>query len=117
MFLANGKVAQSGIWEDGALVQSKFIDVAAFTRIPNLSNSASNLAQLRKTEEQAKLKQAELEAQRKATELALAEAEEAKRKQAELEAEAEARAQAKAAAEGKLAALGLTTDDLRALGL
>jgi antitoxin component of MazEF toxin-antitoxin module len=32
-------------------------------------------------------------------------------------AEAEAKAQAKAVAEGKLAALGLTTDDLRALGL
>ena len=32
-------------------------------------------------------------------------------------AEAEAKAQTKAAAEGKLAALGLTTDDLRALGL
>jgi len=32
-------------------------------------------------------------------------------------AAAEAKAQAKAAAEGKLAALGLTTDDLRALGL
>ena len=31
--------------------------------------------------------------------------------------EAEAKAKAKAAAEGKLAALGLTTDDLRALGL
>jgi hypothetical protein len=30
---------------------------------------------------------------------------------------AEAKAQAKAAAESKLAALGLTTDDLRALGL
>ena len=33
------------------------------------------------------------------------------------EAEAEAKAQAKVAAEGKLAALGLTTDDLQALGL
>jgi hypothetical protein len=33
------------------------------------------------------------------------------------EVEAEAKAQAKATAEGKLAALGLTTDDLRALGL
>jgi hypothetical protein len=33
------------------------------------------------------------------------------------QAEADARAQAKATAEGKLAALGLTTDDLRALGL
>ena len=33
------------------------------------------------------------------------------------QAKAEAKAQAKAAAEGKLAALGLTTDDLRALGL
>jgi hypothetical protein len=33
------------------------------------------------------------------------------------QAEAEAKAQAKAAAENKLAALGLTTDDLRALGL
>ena len=33
------------------------------------------------------------------------------------DAEAEAKAQAKIAAEGKLAALGLTTDDLRALGL
>ena len=32
-------------------------------------------------------------------------------------AEAEAKATAKSAAEGKLAALGLTTDDLRALGL
>lgn len=32
-------------------------------------------------------------------------------------AEAELKAKAKAAAEGKLAALGLTTDDLRALGL
>ena len=31
--------------------------------------------------------------------------------------EAEAKEQAKTAAEGKLAALGLTTDDLRALGL
>jgi hypothetical protein len=40
--------------------------------------------------------------------------------QAELvakEAEEAAKAQAKAAAEGKLAALGLTTDDLKALGL
>ncbi len=39
---------------------------------------------------------------------------------AEAEAKAaqlEAKAQAKANAEGKLAALGLTTDDLRALGL
>ena len=36
--------------------------------------------------------------------------------QAELAA-AQAKATAKAAAEGKLAALGLTTDDLRALGL
>ena len=42
----------------------------------------------------------------------LAEAETETRK-----AEAEAKAQAKATAEGKLAALGLTTDDLRALGL
>jgi hypothetical protein len=33
------------------------------------------------------------------------------------QAEVQAKAQAKAAAEGKLAALGLTTDDLRALGL
>lgn len=34
-----------------------------------------------------------------------------------LQVEAEAEAQAKAIVEGKLAALGLTTDDLRALGL
>jgi DNA-binding protein YbaB len=33
------------------------------------------------------------------------------------QAESEAKAQAKATAEGKLAALGLTIDDLRALGL
>ena len=33
------------------------------------------------------------------------------------EKELQAKAQAKATAEGKLAALGLTTDDLRALGL
>jgi hypothetical protein len=37
--------------------------------------------------------------------------------QAARKAEAEAKAQAKATAESKLAALGLTTDDLRALGL
>jgi hypothetical protein len=37
--------------------------------------------------------------------------------QAAQQAEAEAKATAKAAAESKLAALGLTTDDLRALGL
>ncbi len=111
-FLANGKVDQSGIWKDGVLVQSKFIDVATFTRIPTLSNSASNLAQLRKTEEQAKLKQAELEAQRKATELALAEAEEAKRKQAELEAQllaaqqqAQVKPTARIAPQGKRVAL------------
>ena len=36
---------------------------------------------------------------------------------ADADAEDQAKAQAKAAAEGKLAALGLTTDDLRALGL
>lgn len=34
-----------------------------------------------------------------------------------IKAEAEAKEQAKTTAEGKLAALGLTTDDLRALGL
>jgi len=34
-----------------------------------------------------------------------------------IQTKAEAKATAKAAAEGKLAALGLTTDDLRALGL
>ena len=50
-FLANGKVDQPGIWKDGVLVQSKFIDVATFTRVPNLSNSASNQAQRRKTED------------------------------------------------------------------
>ena len=33
-FLANGKVDQSGIWKDGNLVQSKFIDVATFERTP-----------------------------------------------------------------------------------
>jgi hypothetical protein len=37
--------------------------------------------------------------------------------QAEIEAETQAKIDAKATAEGKLAALGLTTDDLRALGL
>jgi len=37
--------------------------------------------------------------------------------QSEIAAEVEAKAQAKSTAEGKLAALGLTTDDLRALGL
>jgi hypothetical protein len=49
-------------------------------------------------------------AEKKAREEALAEA-------VAKQAEAEARAQAKATAEGKLAALGLTSDDLRALGL
>ncbi len=92
-YLANGKVDQSGIWKDGVLVQSKFIDVATFTRIPTLSNSASNLAQLRKTEEQAKQKQAELEAQRKATELALAQATKAAQEQVKLEAQLAAQQQ------------------------
>ena len=50
-------------------------------------NSVANIEQPRKTEEEPKQNKAELEAQRKATELALAEAEEAKRKQAELEAQ------------------------------
>ncbi len=93
-YLANGKVDKSGIWKDDKLVQSKFIDVATFTRIPTLSNSASNLAQLRKTEEQAKQKQAELEAQRKATELALAQATKAAQEQVKLEAQLAAQQQA-----------------------
>ncbi len=38
-------------------------------------------------------------------------------KLAAMQAEAEVKATQKATAEGKLAALGLTTDDLRALGL
>lgn len=41
----------------------------------------------------------------------------AKADRAKEEAEAETKAQAKATAEGKLAALGLTTNDLKALGL
>lgn len=40
-----------------------------------------------------------------------------KAEQAAKQTEAELKAQAKAAAEGKLTALGLTIDDLRALGL
>ncbi len=110
-FLANGKVDRSGIWKDGVLVQSKFIDVATFTRIPTLSNSASNLAQLRKTEEQAKQKQAELEAQRKATELALAQATKAAQEQVKLEAQLAAQQQiqikpaAQIAPQGKRVAL------------
>ena len=35
-YLANGNVDKSGIWKDDVLVQSKFIDVATFTRIPNV---------------------------------------------------------------------------------
>ncbi|MDA8533782.1 caspase family protein [Burkholderiaceae bacterium] len=110
-FRANGGVNQSGIWEDGVLVQPKFIDVATFTRIPTLSNSASNLAQLRKTEEQAKQKQAELEAQRKATELALAQATKAAQEQVKLEAQLAAQQQiqikpaAQIAPQGKRVAL------------
>ena len=98
-FLANGKVDLSGIWKDGVLVQSKFIDVATFTRIPNLSNSASNLAQLRKTEEQAKQKQAELDQLR-------AQAEQAKRKQAELEAQLAAQQQTRVKPAAQIAPQG-----------
>ncbi len=105
-FLANGKVDQSGIWKDGVLVQSKFIDVATFTRIPTLSNSASNLAQLRKTEEQAKQKQAELEAQRKATELALAQATRAAQEQVKLEAQLAAQQQAQVKPTAQIAPQG-----------
>ena len=110
-YLANGNVDKSGIWKDGVLVQSKFIDVATFTRIPTLSNSASNLAQLRKTEEQAKQKQAELEAQRKATEVALARAKKAAQEQVKLEAQLAAQQQtqikpaAQIAPQGKRVAL------------
>jgi predicted RNA-binding protein Jag len=50
-------------------------------------------------------------------EIDLAQIEAEKKAQLAKIAEAEAKAQAKAAAESKLAALGLTTDDLRALGL
>ena len=39
------------------------------------------------------------------------------KEKAEAEAKAQAKAQAKATAESKLAALGLTTNDLKALGL
>jgi hypothetical protein len=107
----SGAVEKSGIWKDGNLVQSKFVDVATFTRIPNLSNSASNLAQLRKTEEQAKQKQAELEAQRIATELALAQATKAAQEQVKLEAQLAAQQQlqikpaAQIAPQGKRVAL------------
>ena len=66
-FLANGNVDKSGIWKDDVLVQSKFIDVATFTRIPNLSNSASNLAQATQAaQEQVKL-EAQLAAAQKPT--------------------------------------------------
>jgi len=63
MFRENGEIYLSGIWKDRSLVQSKFIDVASFTRIPNLPNIVSNLVQRKKTEEEVKKKQAELEAQ------------------------------------------------------
>ena len=105
-FLANGKVEESGIWKDNRLVQSKFIDVATFTRIPTLSNSASNLAKLRKTEEQAKQKQAELEAQRKATELALAQATKAAQEQVKLEAQLAAQQQAQVKPAAQIAPQG-----------
>jgi hypothetical protein len=55
-FQANGKVLRSGIWLEGWLIESKLIDVAIFTRISNLSNVVSNLAQLSKTEKKAKQK-------------------------------------------------------------
>ena len=83
-YLANGNVDKSGIWKENELVQSKFIDVATFTRIPNLSNSASNQAQGRKPEAQAKQDQAENEALATAFNSALAKA---VRKQKELEAQ------------------------------
>ena len=83
-YLANGNVANSGIWKENELIQSKFIDVATFTRIPNLSNSASNQAQGRKPEAQAKQDQAENEALATAFNSALAKA---VRKQKELEAQ------------------------------
>ena len=38
-YLANGKIEESGLWKDGVLVKSKFVDVAVFTNIPKLSNS------------------------------------------------------------------------------
>ena len=47
----------------------------------------------------------------------LADAEIYNQQKLEREAEAEAKAQAKAAAQAKLAALGLTVEDLQALGL
>ena len=105
-YLANGNVDKSGIWKENELIQSKFIDVATFTRIPNLSNSASNLAQLRKTEEQAKQKQAELEAQRKATELALAQATKAAKEQVKLEAQLAAQQQAQVKPAAQIAPQG-----------
>jgi hypothetical protein len=54
---------------------------------------------------------------REATKVEKDEAKERQEIVAAREADEAAKAQAKAAAEGKLAALGLTTDDLRALGL
>ena len=55
--------------------------------------------------------------ERDLTEEEIAQAAIDKAEEIQLKAKAEAKAAAKAAAEAKLAALGLTTDDLRALGL
>lgn len=92
-FLANGAVDKSGIWENHVLFQSKFIDIATFTRISTEANAFATATQVSRTEDQAK--RAELEAQRKATELALAEARQAKREKAELEAQLAAVQQAR----------------------
>ena len=52
LFRADGTVNKSGIWKDDVLVQSKFIDVATFTRIPSVSDSVLNAVQSRDVEQQ-----------------------------------------------------------------
>ena len=92
-YLANGSISQSGVWSDGKLVKSQYVDPNSFTRIAK-DNSGPSAVEAQRQENERKAAQLvedrkRLEEDKRQTELARlrAEAEEAKRRQAQAEAQ------------------------------
>lgn len=59
-YLANGSISQTGIWSDGTLVTSQYVDPNSFTRIAK-SNSAPSAAETLRLENERKAAQLEEE--------------------------------------------------------
>ena len=56
LYLANGSISQSGIWNDGTLVTSQYVDPNSFTRIAK-GNSAPSAAEAQRLENERKAAQ------------------------------------------------------------